>query len=53
MKYLSSVTDVVAFLYDSNGSKKYQKFMDDYNDEHFGQKLLLELPYNDGKILSE
>jgi hypothetical protein len=53
VKYLSSVTDVVAFLYDSNGSKKYQKFMDDYNDEHFGQKLLLELPYNDGKILSE
>ena len=53
VKYLSSVTDVVAFLYDSNGPKKYQDFMDEYNEKHFGKKLLLELPYNDGKILSE
>lgn len=53
VNFLTSVTDVVAFLYDSNGSEKYQKFMNEYNEKYFNKKLLLELPYNDGKILLE
>jgi len=53
VQFLTSVTEVVAFMYNSKGSKKYQKFMDDYSDKYFEKKLLLELPYNDGKILLE
>ena len=53
VKYLTSVTEVIAFLYNSNGSEDYQRFMNEYNSKHFESKLLLELPYNDGKILLE
>ena len=51
VQYLTSVTEVIAFLYDSKGSLKYKQFMDEYNQKHFESKLLLELPYDDREIL--
>lgn len=53
VEYLTSVTEVIAFLYNSKGSEEYREFMDKYNLEHFESKLLLELPYDDGKMLLE
>jgi hypothetical protein len=53
VEFLSSVTNVIAFLYNRKGPKSYQKFMDEYNFKYFNDKLLLELPYDDGKMLSE
>jgi len=51
--FLTKAAEAVVFFYNSKGSLAYQEFMDEYVSQHHANKLLLEVPYDNGKILLE
>lgn len=53
VEFLSSVSEVVAFMYSKETSKDYQTFLNKYNEKYFTKKILLELVYDNGEVFSE
>lgn len=53
VNFLTSVAETVVFFYNSQSTSGYQEFMDECVAKHHGKKLLLEVPYDNGKILLE
>ena len=53
LEFATGVSHAIAFLHSKNTSKEYLKFMNEYSEKYFEDKLLLELAYDSRKVFLE